>query len=547
MVRRVVGACCAALIGLSAAIALPSPVIAHSLAGRLESPLPLEVYLAGAGMAVALSFAFVIVRDVRAPAPSPGRLVPVPPPLVVGLRTIGLVAWLWIVAQTIVGGSSSADVGTLFLWIYGWVGLAIVSALVGPVWSWLDPFSTLHDLAANLLRRVGVGRTLSVAYPTRLGSWPAVAGLAFFVWLELVYQGRSVGLVLVGYTAITLAAMAVFGRDAWRRHGETFSVWLGTLNRLAIVGLAGEPGGRTVRRRPFVSGVLEPGWTTAHVVLVAIGVASVMYDGLSQTQVWADLFGLLDLPGSTIELLVFLAVVVGLALAVGRSVGTAAVGAGLVPIAIGYIVAHYLTYLLGDGQLIVVAISDPLQLGWDLFGTAFYVPGTAWLPASIVWTMQLASVVGGHIVGAWAGHVVAVRDARAGVDVRLRQVPLAALMVCLTVVTLWSLGQEIVRTPTATAPPDPPASAPQAESMGLPPSASTTGEEGRPRRARRSPPPTPRAAASAMLAMSSIAPERAAAEPTTRAAEATGPVERSASTTYLPSTMSTGIVTSATK
>lgn len=437
---------------LVAVLAVPAPALAHGLVGRLESPLPLAVYLAGAAMAVALSFAFVILRDVRAPADPPARTVTVPRWLVLVLRTVGLTGWLWIVAQTIVGGSSDADVSSLFLWVYGWVGVAALSAFVGPIWTWLDPFATLFDLGAAALRRLNVEGWAPAPYSERLGAWPAVAGLVFVVWLELVYRGGGLGLVLVAYTVLTLLAMANFGRDAWRAQGETFSVWFGMLNRLAPFGPPDGPDKRTVERRPFASGLLAPGWTRAHVVLVAIGAASILYDGLSQTQLWFDLFGLPGLPLATLLLLGFLGLVVGLALAVGRLVGLAAVGAGLVPIAVGYLVAHYLTYLLGDGQRIVVAISDPLQLGWDLFGTAFYEPGTDWLPPALLWTVMLAAVVGGHVLGAWAGHVVAVRDAPARSDVRLRQLPLAALMVGLTATTLWSLGQTVVKEPTETPP-----------------------------------------------------------------------------------------------
>ena len=77
-------------------------------------------------------------------------------------------------------------------------------------------------------------------------------------------------------------------------------------------------------------------------------------------------------------------------------------------------IAHYLTYLLIDGQRIVIAISDPFQRGWDLFGTAFHEPTGAWLPPGLVWTVQLAAVVGGHMLGAWGGHVVAALDAPPG-------------------------------------------------------------------------------------------------------------------------------------
>jgi hypothetical protein len=145
----------------------------------------------------------------------------------------------------------------------------------------------------------------------------------------------------------------------------------------------------------------------------------------------------------------FLGIVVLAALAVTRFVGVAATGAGLLPIALGYLVAHYFTYLVIDGQRVVIAISDPLQQGRDLFGTAFYQPTGAFLPPGLVWTLQLVAVVGGHMIGAWGGHVSAARGRIR--DIRLRQVPLAATMVALTTITLWSLGQTIVQAPPSTA------------------------------------------------------------------------------------------------
>jgi hypothetical protein len=129
-------------------------------------------------------------------------------------------------------------------------------------------------------------------------------------------------------------------------------------------------------------------------------------------------------------------------------VGVQATAAGLLPISVGYLLAHYFTYLLIDGQRIVIAISDPLQQGVNYLGTAFFEPTDAFLPPGLVWTLQLAAVVGGHMIGAWAGHVVAAgRAGRIGTlatrEIRLRQVPLAVIMVGLTTLTLWSLGQAL--------------------------------------------------------------------------------------------------------
>ena len=114
-------------LALGLALVLPAAAAAHSLNPTYESRLPLAVYLVGAALTVALSFAFVIVRDVRATPPVLDQVGTLPPAwLRYLLRAIGLFGWVWIIAQGIAGGSSDADVSSLFLWVYGWVGLAIV-------------------------------------------------------------------------------------------------------------------------------------------------------------------------------------------------------------------------------------------------------------------------------------------------------------------------------------------------------------------------------------------------------------------------------------
>jgi hypothetical protein len=437
--------------GALMALAAPATVAAHTLNNAYTSRLPLAVYLAGAATTVALSFVFVLVRDVRAERPdtsAPGRL----PPTWLRwlLRVVGLVGWTWIVVQGIAGGTSAAEVASLFLWVYGWVAVAAISALVGPIWHFLDPFSTLFDLGAWVIRRAGIASWDVATYPAAVGKWPAVVGFVVVVWIELVLKAgpNVLFIVLVGYTALTLAMMAQYGRDTWRSNAEVFTVWFRLLGRLAPYALTDEDGG--VRGRPFFSGLLEPGWSLPDVVMVALGVGSILFDGLSQTQIFFSTFGLPSLPVLTVIMAVFLGLIVLAALAVTRYVGIAATGAGLVPIALGYLIAHYFTYLMIDGQRIVIAMSDPLQSGSDLFGTAFYQTSGAWLPPGLVWTIQLAAVVGGHMLGAWAGHVVAALDAPpelTGRPLTVRQVPLAVVMVALTTLTLWSLGQAIVVTP----------------------------------------------------------------------------------------------------
>jgi hypothetical protein len=430
------------------ALILPADVFGHQLSATYTSRLPLAVYLAGAAMTVALSFVFVLGRDVRAIPPVVTAAAHLPPRIVrVGLQVLGLVAWAWIVAQGIIGGSSNGSVAPLFLWVYGWFGMALVSAVIGPAWHFLDPFSGLYDLGAWVVRRLGVHPWTPAAYPAVLGRWPAVIGFAAFVWLELVLNGgpSTLFVVLAGYTAFTLAMMAQFGRDAWRANGETFTVWFRLLGRLAAFELVDEDG--QVRRRSFASGLLVADWTIAEIALVGLGIGSILFDGLSQTQIFFDIFGAPGIGVMTLLLFGWLGLLVLAALGLSRVVGIVATGAGLLPIAVGYLIAHYLTYLLINGQDIVIAISDPFQKGWNLFGTAFFEASGAWIPPGLVWTLQLAAVVGGHMLGAWAGHAMAAAHPPRGSVVqalRRREAPLAVAMVALTTLTLWSLGQALV-------------------------------------------------------------------------------------------------------
>jgi hypothetical protein len=440
-----------ALIAGLAGLAVPAVASAHSLSGRLSSPLPFVAYVAGAGVAVAFSFLLVALSDPGPPKDTAThRTRTVPRVIRLLLRAIGLIGWLWIVAQALIGGASDADVASLFLWRYGWVGLALLSAFIGPVWRWIDPFTTLFDLGAWVLRKLGIRGLRPQPWPERLGVWPAAIGFAFFVWLELVARldgGRPLGLVLVAYTLITLAGMANYGRDAWRERGETFGVWFGLLNRLArYAAVDGGDDGR-VRHRPFGAGLVAGGWSVSLLVVLALGTGSIIYDGISQTEVFFSLFGLPSVPEGTLIMTIFLVAICAAVLWVGRRVGLAAMGAGLLPVAVGYLVAHYLATLLIDGQRIVVAISDPFQQGWDLFGMAFWEPRDDFLPTELMWTIQVGAVVVGHIVGAWAGHAAGAQHRAArGADAReakRAQWSLAVLMVGLTALTLWSLGQNL--------------------------------------------------------------------------------------------------------
>ena len=254
----------AALVGLAiVALAWPATVLAHSLNATYASRLPLAVYLAGAAATVALSFIFVLVRDVRATRPDPGRPEPCrrPPSASACVRPA---CWRgsgsWRRASSVAPAtptsrrcSCGSTAGS---------ASASPSALIGPVWHFLDPFSTLHDLGAGLVRRLGMASwdTADVpGAPRSMAGGDRLRGRHLARARPPARAGRAVRRTRRLH-AFTLAMMAQFGRDTWRAHGEIFTVWFRLLGRLAPYALVDEDG--RVRRRPFATGLLEPGWST---------------------------------------------------------------------------------------------------------------------------------------------------------------------------------------------------------------------------------------------------------------------------------------------
>jgi hypothetical protein len=111
----------------------------------------------------------------------------------------------------------------------------------------------------------------------------------------------------------------------------------------------------------------------------------------------------------------------------------------VVPIIVGYMVAHYLTYFVESGQQTLIQLSDPMATGANLLGTADWEV-SYWLsthPTFLAVTKVLA-VVTGHVLGVIAAHDRAVkllpkRHQLTG------QLPLLFVMVFYTVTGLYLL------------------------------------------------------------------------------------------------------------
>ncbi|HEV2889603.1 MAG TPA: hypothetical protein VGX28_04435 [Frankiaceae bacterium] len=401
-------------------------VLAHGVGGRTDLPVPLWMAIYGAGIAVVLSFAAL---GALWPRPrltgEKGRALPRglaaaidSPVLVWALRALVLAVSGLMVAAAFFGapGEESNPV-PWFLYIVFWVGLVPVSLLFGPVWKVVNPLRTIHLLIATAsgsdpdegLREM----------PAGLGYWPAAASLAGFVWLELVYpfraDPRAIGLVLVVYAAVHVVAASVYGAG-WFARADGFEVYSTLIARLSPLGRL--PDRRLALRNPLdnLAGLrAEPGL----VGVVAVLLGSTAYDGVTRTQWWKDVsegdaFGWPQVPRATLTLALCVGLVAGTYVLATRLSGRPA-GAdprplpgafvhSVIPIAIGYAVAHYFSLLVLEGQQAWILASDPFGKGADWFGTAGWTVNFTVLTPRTTAVTQIAAVVVGHILGVIAAH-----------------------------------------------------------------------------------------------------------------------------------------------
>ena len=159
---------------------------------------------------------------------------------VIGVFLLGIVVWSGL------NGTEAPDrnFSVTFVFVTAWLGLVVVSVLLGDVFRAFNPWRAVARAAGGVFRLVaGQSPPPPLAYPERLGRWPAVVGLLGFVWLELVYgisltgtvglTPHTVAVATLAYTAYTFVAMTLFGSEAWLERGETFSVYFGMFSRLA--------------------------------------------------------------------------------------------------------------------------------------------------------------------------------------------------------------------------------------------------------------------------------------------------------------------------
>lgn len=453
-------------------------VQAHAFGARYDLPLPLSLYLAAAGMAVAASFLGALLF-LRTGQSRPMHLdIPVPTKAIHALSTmlgiVGLLLLTVLLGAAFLGPQEAMrNFATVWVWVIWWVGFLLFSALVVCLWPQIDPFRRLAAFSAWAAGRPWQCSAANLPWAAGL---LAPAGLLTIAWIELVSNWsedpRAVGLLVIAYLVVALLGGLAFGQQ-WFRVADPLSRIFAVLGRIAPLSVTS---GTALCVRPPGEGLLnrsEP--IRGEVALVTALIGIVLFDGLSETPVWA---GVLDFVSNspslrapllwlrdqgadliqvvrTIGLLATIATFYGaywLLIMLMRALagGTFTIGqlaqafvGTLLPIAVAYHLSHYVSYLLIAGQLIFPAASDPFGLGWDIFGTRNWSIDISVIGARHIWWVAFTVLIAGHALSVLVGHRLALqlfKDARRAV---LSQVPMTIAMVGLTVLSLWILSQPI--------------------------------------------------------------------------------------------------------
>ena len=419
--------------------------LAHGIGGAKDLPIPTELAIAGAVAALVVSFTVLAVawRSPRFDEATSGRPAPAwldravsSPAFAAALRALGMLAFGYVAVAAVFGTDSAINpfLGTFYVLV--WVGLVPMSLLFGPVFKAVSPARTLNLLFARLSGSdpdVGL-----YAYPARLGHWPAAVGLFAFVWLELVYPHSAdvgpVRLWCAAYLGVMLVGGALFG-STFLAHADPFEVYSSLVGRLSVWGrrpgrsAAGAPSaadaadaGRLLVRSPMANLDTVPA-RPGLVAVVGVLFGSTAFDSFQDSSPWVRFVQSSSIPAGLLENAALLAFCAGVGLLFATACTATGVREGtprtalpdlfahsIVPIVVGYVVAHYLTYFVEYGQTTLMQLSDPLSRGDDWLGTAD-LQVNYWLsfhPTFLAVTKVLA-VVTGHVLGVVAAHDRAVR------------------------------------------------------------------------------------------------------------------------------------------
>ena len=343
----------------------------------------------------------------------------------------------------------------LSFWTLGWVVALSLTGVLGNLWHWINPWTGLYRLIGPIQPRWSL--------PAGLGLWPATAlmlGFAAFLLADIAPDDPTrLAQFIALYAVATFAGMILFG-PRWLHHAELGHAIFAAYASLAPLRLSrgagiGGPGWGLLADTP------APAAGVFALTLLAVG----SFDGINETFWWLGQIGVnpLEFPGRSAvvgETLIGLALafagllaVFALAIWLGLRLSRSDVSFGaafgwlalsLLPIALVYHIAHYLTSFLVQIQYTIAALSDPFARGADWLGIQPFRVTTGFLNSidavRLIWTTQAGLVVLGHVWSVLLSHRIALRLFGDGPRTAVATLPLSLFMIGYTFLGLWLLA-----------------------------------------------------------------------------------------------------------
>lgn len=432
------------------ALAIP---FAHGLGGRTDLPLPGWLFSWGAAIVLAVSF-FALAAlwtEAKLETARPRELFRIPRFLEPLCGVIGIAIFAGLVYSGF-AGTQDADENVVptFVYVFFWTMLPLISAVFGDVFRPFNPWRAV-GLSAHWVRaRRGHGEQNAsprFAYPDALGRWPAVAGLFAFGWLELISgeDGRKPSLIVslaIAYFVFQVIGMSLFGAKRWLERGDAFGTYFEFFSRISPLTVER---GRFCVRTPL-SGLTDIPALSGTVIFVATMIGITVFDGIERGGIWQSIAGSDPTKFvATLGLLFSVALVAGFyRLGVAGMEGShiektprelsMMFAPSLVPIALGYLIAHYFSFMIFVGQALPHVIAHPLG-GAGAPSVDYFVSG------KVIWWVQVAALLAGHVAGLVVAHDKATAvwgKARAAAQ---SQTWMLVVMVGFTCLGLWLLSQ----------------------------------------------------------------------------------------------------------
>ena len=379
-------------------------------------------------------------------------------------KTFSILSFVFIVTLIFFGWYGSRDPLSnplsLFIWTVWFIGFPILQIIFGNFWHFTNPW-------------IGIIRFLKLEngyfkLPQNFYYFPAVLGFTIFALFMLVHIAPNdpyiLGNAVLIYLFVNFLFIYLFGRD-WLQRGECFTIFFSFLSKMSLF---------WIEKNKIIFGFWGARLTeinslpVSFCIFISTVLATLSFDGLNETFWWFKIINVnpLEFHGrssvifeNSVGLLLFVILLftifssiifLGLLFAGKQKETLSIIGIqsiSLLPIALGYHVAHYLTSFIVDIQYVLSTITDPFSNGSDYFGFGVIYQTTGFFntieTVNLIWIIQGSAIVIGHVWAVLLSHKICYQYFNSNIKIFLSQIPISIFMICYTFLGLWILSSPI--------------------------------------------------------------------------------------------------------